>query len=222
MIEALQYLVIIFGYIALLVFILGLAYWIWHWGRLPSDPRWRLFPQPTKSTTSSFLFGRILILPTLLKSYKLLIVAIVMHIAILASVVLHLELFAHLGAENVIDTIGSSAGIVAVPLVGYFVFRRYIVKAVRELSSFGDYFWLPFLLIVVAIGAYLRVFNIVDPEVYRTFAISVITLNPILPPPNLWFLIHAFLGEIYLMYIVSGKMMHSIGWLFTQHILVSK
>lgn len=219
----LSYIVIIFGYLAPLVFILGIAYRIWNWSHRPTGFSWGLFPKPTKWTVTSVLFGRILALPTLVKSSKeVLILALVMHFAILASIFLHLELFTSLARETIIDIVGSSAGIVGVVLVGYFVLRRVFVKETREISAFSDYFWLSFLLIIVVLGVYLRVGDVVTPEEYRTFATSLITLNPTLPPANPLFLIHALLGEIYLMYIVSGKMMHSIGWLFTQYILVKE
>ncbi len=219
----LSYIVIIFGYLAPLVFILGIAYRIWNWSHRPAGFSWGLFPKPTKWTVTSVLFGRILALPTLIKSSReVLILALVMHFAILASIFLHLELFTSLSTETIIDIIGSSAGTVGVVLVGYFILRRVFVKETQEISAFSDYFWLSFLLIIIVLGTYLRVGDVVAPDAYRTFATSLITLSPTLPPANPLFLIHALLGEIYLMYIVSGKMMHSIGWLFTQYILVKE
>lgn len=223
MITVLQYLVVIFGYLAPLVFIFGMAYRIWKRGRLPRGFDWGLFPQPTKWIVTNFILGRILALPILFKSGKdVLILALLMHFAIVGSIALHFELFTALGAENIIHIIGSSAGITGSVLVAYFVLRRFVVTETRELSAFSDYFWLSFLLIQVSLGAYMRVGNVVEPEVYRAFAISIITLNPTLPLPNPWFLIHSLLGLIYLMYIQSGKMMHSIEWLFGQYILVSE
>ena len=219
----LSYMVVIFGYIAPSVFILGMAYRIWNWGHLPIGFSWGLFPKPTKWTVTSVLFGRILALPTLLRGAKaVLILALVMHLAILTSIFLHLELFTPLGAENIIHIIGSGAGTLGVVMVGYFAFRHFGVKETRDISAFSDYFWILLLLIQVAFGAYIRVHNVVEPETYRAFVRSIITLNPTLPLLNPWFLIHAFVGEIYLIYIVSGKMMHSIGWFFAQHILASE
>ena len=219
----LSYLVVIFGYIAPLYFILGIAYRVWNWKHRPIGFNWELFPKPTKSKWASVFFGRLFALPTLFQSNrKILLLAIIMHGAIITSVFLHLELFVPLGAEKVIDILGSIAGFSGVILVGYFIFRRIAVRETRDISAASDYFWLSLLLLQVFIGAYIRVNNLVDPEVYRTFARSIITLSPTLPPMNPWFLAHALLGEFYLMYIVSGKMIHSIGWLFAQYILVSE
>ena len=219
----LSYLVIIFGYIAPLVFILGIGYRIWGWSRLPAGFSWGLFPKPTKSTITGILFGKILALPTLVKSsQEVIILALIMHFAIITSIFLHLELLTSLSRETIIDIAGSSAGITGVILVGYFLLRRVFAQETREISAFADYFWLSILLLTVIIGTYLRVGDIVQPSAYRTFTSSIITFNPTLPPQNPWFLVHAFCGEIYLIYIVSGKMMHSIGWLFTQYILVKE
>lgn len=219
----LSYIVIVLGYISLLVFILGMAYRVWNWTHRPIGFNWELFPKPTNSTFFSLLLGRILAIPTLFKSDKqLLLVALAMHLAIITSIFLHLELFTSLGRENIIDITGSTAGTLGIVLVSYFIFRRIILREARELTSFADYFWLSVLLLLVALGTHLRIGNFVEPEAYRTFAVSVITFKPALPPPNLWFLTHALIGEIYLMYIVAGKMMHSIGWFFAQYIMVSE
>jgi len=209
----LSYIVIVLGYISLLVFILGMAYRIWNWTHRPIGFNWELFPKPTNSTFFSLLLGRILAMPTLFKSDKqLLLVALAMHLAIITS----------LGRENIIDITGSTAGMLGIVLVSYFIFRRIILREARELTSFADYFWLSVLLLLVALGTHLRIGNFVEPEAYRTFAVSVITFKPALPPPNPWFLTHALIGEIYLTYIVAGKMMHSIGWFFAQYIMVSE
>ncbi len=220
MITVLSYLVIIFGYIALFVFIFGLTYRILGWARLPTGFYWGLYPRPTKWTFSSVIW-KIFALPTLFTTDKQLwIAAIFFHIVLFMSVALHFELLGvHFGPEATIDPIGACAGIIALIAVVYYIQRRLGITRSKEISALATHFWLWLLLVQVGIGTYLRAFDVVAPEVYSAFAISVLTFKPTLPPPDLWFLFHAFIGEMYLFYIVFGKPVHSIGQFFSQYIL---
>lgn len=67
----LSHLVIIFGYMAILVLILGLAYRIWNWGRLPTGFSWGVFPKPTKWVVTSVIW-KAFAWPTLFKGDRLL------------------------------------------------------------------------------------------------------------------------------------------------------
>ena len=125
-------------------------------------------------------------------------------------------------SSEVAYQIGVYAGIVAGIMLLFLVFRRIFVTKTKEISSFSDHFILLFLLVVVGIGIYSRLFDEVSSEVVRKFAISIITLRPSLPPENFWFLIHTLLAEIFIIYSVTGKPMHLVGQFFTQYILVSE
>ena len=226
----LSYIIIIFGYFALLVFILGIAYRIWGWGRLPTGFSWGLFPKPTKWPVISLIW-KSFAWPTLFKADKLLwIGAVCLHVGILALFIGHTGVFVdtlsfmeRLGIPaDVSYTIGVITGIVVGIVLIFYVLRRFIAAKVREISSFADHFWLWFLVAVVGIGIYARIFHDISSETVREFATSLITLNPILPPQNLWFLIHTLLAEFFIIYAVAGKPIHAVGQLFTQYILVSE
>lgn len=226
----LSYLVVIFGYLALLVFILGIAYRIWGWARLPAGFSWGLFPKPTKWMVTSLIW-KAFAWPTLFKADKLLwIGAACFHVGILVLFVGHLGVFTDVASfgerlgipADASYLIGVVVGIVVGIALVFYVTRRILVTKVREISSFSDHFWLWFLLAVVGVGIYARIFHEVSSEAVRGFATSLITLNTILPPQNLWFLIHTFLSELFIIYSVTGKPIHLVGQLFTQYILVSK
>ncbi|MFQ6122060.1 MAG: respiratory nitrate reductase subunit gamma [Dehalococcoidales bacterium] len=119
-------------------------------------------------------------------------------------------------------TIGVVAGIVVGLALLFYVSRRIIVTKAKEISSFADHFWLWFLIAVVGVGIYARIFHEVSSEAVREFATNLITFNMILPPQNLWFLIHTLLAELFIIYSVIGKPIHLVGQLFTQYILVSE
>lgn len=226
----LSYIVIVLGYISPLVFILGMAYRIWGWSHLPTGFSWGLFPKPTKWTITSLIW-KSFAWPTLFKADKLLwIGAALFHVGILALVIGHTGLF--VDTKSFIERMGIPAdtsytiGVVAGMVVGivliFYVLRRFIATKAREISSFADHFWLWFLVAVVAVGIYARIFHDVNSDTVREFVTSLMTLNPILPPQNLWFLVHALLAEFFIIYSVAGKPIHAVGQLFTQYILVSE
>lgn len=226
----LSYLAVIFGYLALLIFILGVAYRVWGWARLPTGFTWGLFPKPTKWLITSLIWKSFL-WPTLFKADKLLwIGAACFHVGILLLFVGHMGVFVDtlsfmeklgIPAETSY-TIGVVAGIVVGLALLFYVSRRIIVTKAKEISSFADHFWLWFLIAVVGVGIYARIFHEVSSEAVREFATNLITFNMILPPQNLWFLIHTLLAELFIIYSVIGKPIHLVGQLFTQYILVSE
>ena len=118
--------------------------------------------------------------------------------------------------------VGIYAGTIAGIVLLFFIIRRIFTSKAQQISSFADHFLLWFLLIVVGVGIYARLFDEVSSEVVRGFATSVVTFNPILPPENFWFLLHIMLAEIFIIYAVASKPIHLVGQFFTQYILVSE
>ncbi len=226
----LSYFVLIFGYMAFLVFIVGIAYRIWNWGRLPTGFSWGVFPQPTKWTVTSVIW-KAFAWPTLFRGDSLLWVgAILFHVAILLLFVGHLGLFANMLAfmerlgisGDASYTIGIVAGIIAGAVLVFFTYRRSFIAKAKEISTFSDHLWLWFLLAVILLGIYARVFHGASSDTVREFGIGLLTFNPILPPANFWLLIHALSGEIFIIYSLLGKPRHLVGQFFTQYIMVSE
>jgi len=118
--------------------------------------------------------------------------------------------------------IGIYAGVIVLAAILFFSIRRILVVKGKEISSFSDHFVLWFLLVVVVMGIYARLFDEVSSESIREFALSVVRFNPILPPENVWFLVHTLLAEIFIIYTVAAKPMHLVGQFFSQYILVSE
>lgn len=146
----LSYLVIIFGYIALAVFVGGMAYRIWNWGRLPTGFSWGLFPKPTRWTFISVIW-RAFAWPTLLRADKLLwIGAMLFHVGLLFLFVGHLDLFVNilsvmkgLGiSAQTTYAIGVYAGLVVGIVLIFFGIRRISIARAKEPSSLADHFWL--------------------------------------------------------------------------------
>ena len=227
---ALSYLIIALGYLAFFLIIVGIVYRIWSWKHLPRGFSWGLFPKPTKWTTTSLLW-RSFAWPTLFEVNKSLWVgAALFHLGILALFVGHTGVFVNtLGFMESIGipagtsyTIGVVAGIIVGIALIFYSSRRVFITEARDISSFADHFWLWFLLAVIVTGVYARTFYGVSSDTVREFATSLATFRIVMPPQNLWFLIHTLLAELFLIYAVAGKPIHSIGQLFTQYIIVEK
>lgn len=227
---ALSYLVIIFGYLALLLFIFGIIYRAWRWSRLPQGFSWGLFPKPTRWVVTSMLW-KILAWPTLFKADRLLWAgALFFHLGLLVLFAGHLGSFidiASLGERIGIPSessyvIGITAGTIVAITILFYISRRLFIRRSSEISVFADHFWLWVLLVVVLVGIYSRVFHEVSSDAVRDFALSVVAFNPALPPQNFWFLMHVLLSEFFIIYAVIGKPIHLVGQLFTQYILVSE
>ncbi|MFC2060472.1 respiratory nitrate reductase subunit gamma [Chloroflexota bacterium] len=226
----LSYLIIVFGYLAILIFILGMAYRIWSWKHLPTGFSWGTFPQPTKWVVTSVIW-RALAWPNLFRAdTSLWIGAMVFHIGILLLFVGHLGNFVDMLSftnklglpDHVAYQIGVYAGTVTGIALLFFFLRRILATKAKQISSFADHFILWFLLVVVLVGIYARLFDEVSSEVVRRFAISVVTFKPALPPGNTWFLTHTLLAEIFIIYAVASKPIHLVGQWFTQYIIVSE
>ena len=138
-----SYLVIIFGFISPLVFILGIAYRIWKWKRLSMGFSWGLFPKPTNHTATSVLW-KVFAWPTLFKADKFLwVIALCFHISILLLLVGHLGNFVDIIAfaerlgihSQAAYQIGVVSGILAGIAIILFIMRRVFVAKAQQLSS---------------------------------------------------------------------------------------
>lgn len=230
MVDFWSYLVIIFGYIAPPVFLAGIIWRIWNYKRYPTGFSWAVQPQPTESTFINTIW-RALAWPTLFKGDKLLwIGAMTFHISLVVLLVGHFGLFVDMIAfsdklgisKDATYAIGVTAGSIALAGLLLFIARRIFVTKAKIVSTFADYFWLLFLLAVIAIGIYARVADETSSEIAREFARNLWSFQPEMPPAQTWFLIHTLLAEIFIIYAVFGKPIHLVGQFFTQYIMSSK
>jgi len=230
MVDFLSYLVIIFGYIAPPVFIVGIIWRIWNYKRYPTGFDWAIQPQPTKSTPANLLW-RGFAWPTLFKGDRpLWIGAMLFHISIVVLFVGHLGLFVDMIAfsgklgisKDGTYIFGIVAGSIAIAALLFFISRRIWLTKARIVSTFADYFWLLFLLAVVIIGLYARVADEASSEIVRDFTINLWTFKPEMPPTHTWFLIHTLMAELFIIYAIIGKPIHLVGQFFTQYIMTSE
>ncbi len=227
-------------YITISIFAVGWIYRLWSWAKARPSRRITLYPAPqaTLSTTTSIL-KKALIFPALYNADKFLwFGAVIFLIGLFLSVALHAfinypvttllpnalgfsDLWSYLGVsviarEGISGWFGSLSAIFVVIAISFFLLRRLAIPEVRYLSTFADYASLAFLLIIISIGTYMRLFNIIDHVHLKAYLASLASLNPILPPSNPLFMIHLTLAQFYLMYLPFSKATHSIGTLIIQ------
>ena len=231
----------ILPYFTITILVGGVAYKAIHWLLQPMVPKWALYPAPASGVRRfATILVEIFTLRSHYKGYKRLwIGALLFHIGLFTSFALHS--FVNLWFARIYDAmfqliglttgmidrssflLGSAAGLLTTAIVVYpFLLNRVFVRQVRDISSFADYFPLILLLLTIAIGTYLRLFQIVDSASLKMYLVSLAYLKPIQPPSNPLFLLHLLLAQIYLINFPFSKPMHAIGLLINQRIVATK
>ncbi len=114
--------------------------------------------------------------------------------------------------------LGSLSAFLVVGGVLIFLYRRLTIPEVRYLSTLQEYASLVFLLIIVSIGTYMRVFSIIDHAQLKVYIAGLYHWQPVPPPESTIFLVHITLAQIYLMTLPFSKAAHSIGTIIIQKI----
>lgn len=229
-------------YITVIVFFVGWIYRFWVWARAMPSRRITLYPVPqSQLATLASILKRALIFPTLYSADRLLWTgAVLFLIGLFTSVALHSfinyplmtllpnalgfrDIWSIMGVpahtrEVISQWLGSIAAVLVLLTITFFLIRRLVLPEVRYLSTFQDYFSMIYLLVIVSIGTYMRLFDLVDQVYLKAYLASLAYLEPISPPTNTLFLVHLTLAQFYLMYLPFSKAVHSIGTLIIQKI----
>jgi nitrate reductase gamma subunit len=228
-------------YFTVAIFVGGVSFKAGIWLLRPMPVKWALYPAPPAgSKRLGTILTEIFTLRSHMKGSKRLWGgAILFHVGLFTSFALHAfvniwfapiydPLFRSIGlTANSLQTsaflIGSAAGILTLAVVVYpFLLNRVFVREVRDISSFSDYAALILLFLTIALGTYLRLFQIVNPTSLTTYLVSLATLTPVQPPSDPAFLLHLLLAQLYLIYFPFSKPMHFIGSLINQKITTTR
>ncbi len=223
----------IIPYLAVLTFVVGMAYRFKVWFRTPQPGKMTLFPAPQGSTAKAVL-AEALFFPSLFKGDKLLWSASwVFHATLVLVLVGHVRVFTGL-ADSImlavgmtkanIDkmslTSGGAAGVILLASAILLLARRLAFTRVREISGVGDFVALLLLLSIFATGDLLRFGPHFDLAQTREWAWSLLRFSPVVPH-NPTFLLHAFLALLLIAYIPFSKVLHFGGIFFSQSVLRS-
>jgi nitrate reductase gamma subunit len=219
-------------YIALIVFVGGLVYKGYRWTQAkPVPAHLSLYPRPESKLGR--LGDTLVDMFTLRGLFKvntvLWIGALIMHIGLLLLLVGHFRVFSDyyflwrwLGwgeAETHTFSViaGISAGtLFALPLI-YLLLRRW-AGPVKLLSTPEDYFVLVLLLGIAITGNHMRLVLDVDQHAMREFMQSLFRFDwgPVPESAGISFVWHFALVQLLMIYFPFGKLMHTIGSVFSK------
>lgn len=216
-------------YVALAVFVLGMAWRVWQWSRTPkSEVRLGIFPKPS---TGAGRFGKLLkdtfVAP---QSFSMapgvMIAAMAFHVAALAAFVGHLRLvheftplvnmFGMEWMNAFAGLAGGTAGIVMLLAVIYWIGRR-TFGPYKNLSTPEDYLLLFLLLGIIVMGDHLRFVGTIHAPTYIAWFQSLLRFDPSFPAElansgEKWALNwHMLFVNAFLIYFPFSKLTHAVG-----------
>ncbi len=226
----------VFPYIAVAVFLIGMAWRITEWLRTPVPFQITLFPAPDTTSGRIAAIAKELLLFTSLRrggSEGLWFWAWFMHGMLLMIIIGHIvgiyyltHQFTMIGlTEEASSRLSaffgtvSGFGILAALLVLFY--RRTVVPEVKRLSDPADYFDLLLFLAVVITGMHMRVTSLeIDLPAIRAYLGSLIMLQPV-PIPQKWvFVTHFSLVNLFFLYFPFSKLVHLAGFFVNRSMLV--
>lgn len=218
---------VVMPFVAVIVFVAGMAYRFRAWFKTPQPGKMTLFPasqSPGRDVIAETLF-----FPSLFRGDRVLWLFAWLFHATLALVILgHLRVFTglidrmlmsfgmtHAGIDAMSAGAGGVAGVILLATGVLLLIRRSAMQRVREVSAFPDFFALLLLIAIILTGDMMRFGAHFDLEVTRVWAGSLLAFSPQVPE-NGMFLLHAGLAFLLIMYIPFSKVLHFGGIFFTQ------
>jgi nitrate reductase gamma subunit len=224
----------VFPYIAVGVFIIGMAIRIRNWLKAPVPFQLTLFPAPKDSVGRITVIGReLLLFDSLLRGDRgLWFWAWTMHVSLAMIIFGHIvgiatltQQFTMFGLSPAASSqlsafFGTIAGIAFLISLIVLFYRRTAIPELKRLSDPADYFDILLLLSIVVSGMHMRVTtHEVDLPVIRSYLGNLLTFSPT-PVPHDWvFISHYFLVNVLLMYFPFSKMAHLAGFFVNRSIL---
>jgi Nitrate reductase gamma subunit len=216
-------------YIAVIVFLVGMAYQIYGWVKTPSSPvRLGIFPVPKNKSIRFFkLLKDSFIFPQSAEADPgMYTFAILFHFSLAAVLFAHFRMvheFTPLvnvlgkeGMEKLGAIAGGTMGIILLITILFYIFRRFF-SPYKDLSVFEDYFIVFLLIVIIGLGDHLRFFAKISVSDYRAYFLSVLTFRPYFPEAIAekgarWVLtMHVFFVSLFVMYFPFSKLTHAIG-----------
>lgn len=216
-------------YVAVAIFIVGMAYQIYHWLRGPKTRvKTGIFPKPHTAVTrwgevalDSFTFPQVITIDRTMWVFTILF-----HFALLGAFVGHLRLiheitplFNLLGGTQGMDQFalwsGSLMGILLIVALIYYLLRRQF-SPYKEISVPEDFILIFLFILAVVMGDYMRFLGKVHTTDYRAYLQSLIALRPAFPKvladsPTKWVLVlHVLFANLIFIYFPFSKLVHLI------------
>ena len=229
---------VVLPYVAVLVFVVGMAYRLSTWKKLAS-PAMTLFPAPptgqgnTLNTIKEAVFFKSLFYGDIV----LWIIAWVFHVVLALIVLGHFRVFTGAidamlepligkeGVEAMSSGAGGAAGIVILLAVLMLLLRRTALQRAREITGLADYLALLLIAAIIITGNMMR-FSAehFDLTYTRDYFAALATFSDVATMPvlaNNLFLVHMGMALLLIMVIPFSKILH-LGGIFFTHQLIRK
>jgi len=219
MADLVSFCIIALAYVALAVFIVGVAYRLYLYARTPAPLNIVLTPGPrTPGGAVARLTGDVLLFPGLFRADKLLWAGSwIFHASLFVTLTWHARYFLYPVPDWVMffQPPAVYTGFLLPAAAVYLFWRRLALLREFFLSGLPDYGALILLGGIAGTGLlvhYVARVYIVD---IKAFALGLVTLHPVAPPMHPTFLIHFVLVCLLLIYFPYSKLMHAGGLFFS-------
>ncbi|WP_456404008.1 respiratory nitrate reductase subunit gamma [Thiolapillus sp.] len=206
-------------YFAAFVLVVGLAYRIWVYAKVPAPLRIATTPAPvTKGGVVLRMFREVAFFESLFKSNKLLwLFGVLFHFGLLLVLLRHLRYFID-PVPMVIELLqpfGKYAAFAMIAgLLGLWA-RRFVIDRVRYISAPSDHLILALLVMIGISGAAMTFVSHVDIVGLKNFTMGLLTfdLKPLPSDPLL--AIHLILVAVLMIIFPYSKLLHGVGVFFS-------
>ncbi len=206
-------------YLATVILVVGLAYRIWVYARVPAPLKIVTTPAPvTKAGVVLRMFREVAFFESLFKSNKLLwLLGVLFHFGLLLVLLRHLRYFINPvpAVIELVQPFGKYAAFAMIAgLLGLWV-RRLVIDRVRYISAPSDHLILALLLLIGISGASMTFVSHVDIVGLKSFTMGLMTFDWKPLPPDLLLVIHLFLVAVLMIIFPYSKLLHGVGVFFS-------
>ena len=210
---------VVLAYAVAAIFVAGVATRVYVWAtapvplKIPTTPAPKTYPGVTVRVLSE-----VLVFNSLFRADKLLWVGSwAFHVGLVLIILRHLRYFVYPVPDWVMtmQTPGVWAGYLFLLPILYLLARRLVLRPVIYASILSDYFVLALLGGIAGTGIIMRYAARVSMVDVKAFILGLLTLDPVSPPTNSYFLAHIFLVCVLIAYFPFSKLMHAGGVFFS-------
>jgi nitrate reductase gamma subunit len=210
---------IVVAYVVAAIFVAGIVARVFVWAMAPVPLKIPTTPAPKSyAGVTVRVLSEVLVFNSLFRADKLLWVgAWVMHACLVIIILRHLRYFVYPVPDWVMSmqTPGVWAGYLFLLPILYLLARRLTLRPVIYVSTLTDYFALALLGGIAGTGIIMRYAARTSMVDVKAFALGLLTLDPVSPPTDSFFLAHILLVCALIAYFPFSKLMHAPGVFFS-------
>ncbi len=220
-------------YVTIAVVVFGLIYRLRRWQKAAVG-NMALYPASSSSKGEMWrkILGEVVLFSSFRKEHQgLWVQTWIFHGALLMIILGHSRLFTDWplrvifrmsdhAIHNLSTWSGGILGIVAMITCLTLLYRRFVVRRVREVSTGEDFLVMLLILAILVTGNVMRFVTHYDViAAAQVYFGSLVRSGPIMVPPDKLFLVHYLLVQILLIYLPFGKLLHIPGIFFSKPLL---